>query len=287
MTEKKQFPIPAADGLKYQDAGSWAETKYRLIALYDKLFSSGMKYKWDKRVYIDLYAGAGIASIKETGQLVYGSPLLALLTDDPFDKYIFCEADEEKLNALEQRTKKLSPNADVTFIRGDCNEHISEILKAIPAASSTCKVLSLCFVDPNDLGIKFGTIQALSAKFMDFLVLLALNMDANRNYSNYLNPVSSKVAEFLCDDDWRTKWQASQSLVQRPPRFPDFLAERFAERMKDLKYLQSPRMKEVRLKVGHKNVLLYHLAIFSKNERAYSFWDEVLKYSTDQMGLDF
>jgi hypothetical protein len=47
------------DGLPCPDVGSWAETKYRLLALYDELFWTGMKYKWDQRVYIDLYAGAG------------------------------------------------------------------------------------------------------------------------------------------------------------------------------------------------------------------------------------
>ncbi len=49
------------DGLPCPDVGSWAETKYRLLGLYDELFSTGMKYKWDQRVYIDLYAGADAA----------------------------------------------------------------------------------------------------------------------------------------------------------------------------------------------------------------------------------
>jgi len=38
------------DGLITPDVGSWAETKYRLLALYDQLFSTGMKNKWDQRV---------------------------------------------------------------------------------------------------------------------------------------------------------------------------------------------------------------------------------------------
>ena len=54
------------DGLPCPVVGSWAETKYRLLALYDELFSMGMKYKWDQRVYIDLYAGAGYARVKGT-----------------------------------------------------------------------------------------------------------------------------------------------------------------------------------------------------------------------------
>jgi hypothetical protein len=31
-----------------------------------------------------------------------------------------------------------------------------------------------------------------------------------------------------------------------------------------------------------KNLPFYYLALFSRNETAYKFWNEVLKYSTDQ-----
>ena len=43
------------DGLICPEIGAWSEDKYRLIALYDGLFATGMKGKWDMRVYIDLY----------------------------------------------------------------------------------------------------------------------------------------------------------------------------------------------------------------------------------------
>ena len=50
----------------------WAEDKYRLLAFYDELFSSGMKKKWDQRVYIDLYAGAGFSHIQGTRRVSEG-----------------------------------------------------------------------------------------------------------------------------------------------------------------------------------------------------------------------
>ncbi len=43
-------------------------------------------------------------------------------------------------------------------------------------------------------------------------------------------------------------------------------------------------MKQVRSDV--KNLPLYHLALFSRHELAYEYWDEVLKYSTPQLRLD-
>jgi three-Cys-motif partner protein len=271
---------PIDDGFVIPEVGGWAETKYRLLSLYDTLFSSGMRHKWDKRIYIDLYAGAGINRIRGTQRLVYGSPLLALQVNHPFDKYIFCEKHRQNIDALRTRTKKLSADADVHFIEGDCNAKVSEILSAIPQASQQSTVLSLCLVDPYNLGIKFDTIARLGQRFTDFLVLLALYMDANRNYSTYIKETSTKVGDLLGDTTWRSRWLKAQfSSVS----FPRFVADEYAKRMSELGYLPTPRMKEVRS--FEKNLPLYHLAIFSRHSRAYEFWGEVLKYSTDQLGM--
>src|SRR5260370_15389183 len=44
------------DGLIAPDVGAWAEEKHRLLSLYSTLFSSGMKAKWSRRIYVQLYA---------------------------------------------------------------------------------------------------------------------------------------------------------------------------------------------------------------------------------------
>ncbi len=69
------------DGLIAPDVRGWAETKYRLLALYNELFSVGMKNKWDQRVYIDLYAGAGHSHIQGTRKYLKGSPNFATVLD--------------------------------------------------------------------------------------------------------------------------------------------------------------------------------------------------------------
>ena len=178
----------------------------------------------------------------------------------------------------------MAPSADVTYIAGDCNTKVDEILKAIPRGSTELKVLGLCLVDPYDLGIKFETLRMLSKRFIDFLCLLALNMDARRNYQRYMEPDSKKVDEFLGSSDWRRRWETAQaSRVE----FPQFLAMEFAKVMDTLGYIPPPpyTMKEVRS--DEKNLPLYHLALFSRSHRAYDFWGEVLKYSTDQTAFSF
>ncbi len=60
-----------------------------------------------------------------------------------------------------------------------------------------------------------------------------------------------------------------------------------ANRMEGIGYLSVPfhKMKQIRSDV--RNLPLYHLALFSKHQRAFDFWDEVLKYSTDQTSFNY
>ena len=270
------------DGLPCPPVGRWTEQKHSLVSLYAKLFSTGMKDKWDERVYIELYAGAGYSKVRDTGRIIAGSPVQAVSLEHPFDKYVFCEEDPQSLEALRTRIRRLAPSASSDFVLGDCNKQVDSILEKVPIGSRDHHVLSLCFVDPYDIGIKFETLRRLSNRYVDFLILLALYMDANRNYEHYIRDESSKVDQFLGSKEWRQKWEIAK---WDAVRFPRFLAEQFTASMADLGYIAPPfyTMKEVKLQ--EKNLPLYHLALFSRHERAYQYWDQVLKYSTDQQSF--
>jgi hypothetical protein len=57
--------------------------------------------------------------------------------------------------------------------------------------------------------------------------------------------------------------------------------------MESLRYLRQElhRMKLVRS--DEKNLPLYYLALFSRHETAYDFWEDVLKYSDDQTAFSW
>jgi hypothetical protein len=119
---------------------------------------------------------------------------------------------------------------------------------------------------------------------VDFLMLLALYMDANRNLSHYLDSANHKIDDFVGLRDWRQRW-ATDTLSGKP-LFPQFLAEIYSRQMETLNYLPLPfyRMKQIRS--DEKNLPLYRLALFSRHELAYKYWDDVLKYSTSQMKFE-
>jgi three-Cys-motif partner protein len=270
---------PSNDKLACPEVGAWTEDKHRLVSLYSTLFSKGMKAKWGKRVYVELYAGAGYSRIRGTRKVILGSPLRALAAEQPFDKYVFCEEIPKNLEALKTRVKRHFPGANVSYVQGNCDERVSDILADIPQGSKHNTVLTLCFADPFDIGLKFGTIKALSIRFVDFMVLLAVYSDANRAYKRYLMEDAIKVDEFLGSTTWRDRWRIAE---ENGVLFPKFLANEFAASMETLGYLPTPihRMKKVRS--DEKNLPLYYIALFSRHQLAHDFWDDALKYGTDQ-----
>lgn len=275
-------PYVEDDGLATPEVGGWAIDKYRLLALYAELFSTGMKNKWERRVYVDLYAGAGHSRVYGTNKVLKGSPLIALTVPDAFDKYIFCEERPDLLAALRARVERLRPGADAAFISGNCDSEVDRIVALIPAGAAGRTVLSLCVVDPFDFGVRFETLRRLSAVYIDFVVLLAIGMDANRNYDHYVDGDSTKIDEALGNSEWRDRWKAAGT---KRRDFRRFLAEEFSRSMATLGYLKTPvdRMKLVRS--VEKNLPLYYIALFSRHPTAFKLWDQVLTYGTKQRSL--
>jgi three-Cys-motif partner protein len=260
------------DGLPYNDVGPWTEEKHRLVAYYSAQFSGAMKDKFQKRVYIELYAGAGYSQIRGTNRIISGSPINALTLKQPFDKYIFSEEDADKRAALETRVRRHAPaSAEIKFIPGDCDSCVSEIAAAIPPHSKTSKVLTLCFVDPNDIGIKYATLRTLGAsRMMDFIVLLALYMDAQRAEQHYVrNP--SKIAELLGTELWLARWHEAKN---KGVDFPHFLAEQFIASMADMEYIPPPFYSMRKIFFYEKNRPLYAVGLFSRHPLAYKLWDD-------------
>jgi three-Cys-motif partner protein len=135
------------DGNSVPEVRAWSLEKYKLVGSYCDIFTSGMKGKWDQLVYIDLFAGAGYATIQETGKTYMSSSLIAMSIPIPFTKYILCEADPIRFSALSKRVKAHFSHLDVTLLNGDSNQIVDKISKAIPVYSKGNTLLPFSFVD--------------------------------------------------------------------------------------------------------------------------------------------
>jgi len=272
------------DNLPILPIGPWAEDKLRVLSNYCNMFTSSMAGKWGGVNYIDLFAGPGLGRIEGTNRIVKGSPLLALSTKVSFDSLVFCEKLPEFSDALSIRCQRIKPDANAQVLRGDCNVLISDVISAASQLRAGSKALTFCFVDPFSLRLEFETIRSLVGRIgkIDFLFLLALDMDGRRNERVYVDAVSPIVDSLLADKGWRDKWESAKRLGTR---FQSFVASSFAEQMFELGYYMPPEWVMMEFKDQARNVPLYHLAFFSKNPLGYKFWNECRKYGRGQQSL--
>ncbi len=271
------------DGLFIPEVREWSLEKYKLLGGYCDIFTNGMKNKWDQLVYIDLFAGAGYAKIKETGKIYLNSAAIAMSVDFPFTKYILCEKDEKRFNALSERVKRDFKDLNVVLIKGDSNENVLQLINEIPKYSKSNTLLPFCFVDPFSLNLNFETIKSLSNGLMDFLILQALHMDGNRNLEVYIKEENNKIAKYLGIQNWRELFE--KNLSEYNQNFVKFLADQYQKQMGLLKYLPTKHMHQIRS--NQKNLPLYYLAFYSKHPRGVDFFKKAEKYVTSQYKLDF
>lgn len=287
MTHKKRkrdyFITVPADGLPANPIGPWAEDKYRYVGMYAEMFSTGMKYKWDRRVYLDLFSGPGYSALREKDRVVLGSPMIALSLPDPFDAYVFADENPGHLEALKIRAERLERSHDASYIPGDANAVIGKILEKVPGAAGE-RTLSFCFLDPYKLNIHFDTVRRIAAdRAVDFLILLALYIDANRNVQWYEKDDNPTIDLLLGDETWRERWRPA---ANRNESIVTFLAREYASRMASIRYLPMALEDMVKVRTYDKRLPLYYLAFLSRDKTGLKFWREVLKYANDQLALE-
>ncbi len=260
------------------EVGQWAERKHRLVSLYAEMFSTSMRNKWDHRVYVDLFTGAGCARIKGTQRTVLTSPLLAMSVPHPFTKYVLCDIDERCIEAVRARSAKRFPDLSVRCIQGDSNENAEAVLAEIRSSGKGSGLLAFCVVDPFRIAnLSFETIRKLSVIRADFLVLIPSHMDANRQRV-YEDPSNTRIADFTGSVDWRERYSGSVG------DFGTFVVSEFGRSMEQLGF-KNPQGNEVLITVPGTSQKLYYLAFYSRSDLANKFWREAQKYSHEQLDL--
>lgn len=244
-----------------------------------------MKRKWDQRIYIDPFCGE--RSRENRGNKSNSFSVASPCDRDSgrFTRYVFCEKNAEKMEALRTRISRDYQEVDARFVADDANTSIEEILGHFPTPSRETRTLAFCFVDPYSLGnLKFETIRGLSSRHMDFLILIPTEMDANRNMLRYCQPNNRTLDIFFGTEEWRITWKESEL---KGERFWGFILRFYAEQMQRLRYLDQAAEQAELIRSMEKNLPLYRLALFSRNKLGGQFWSEVRKYANPQTSFPF
>ncbi|MBX3388345.1 MAG: three-Cys-motif partner protein TcmP [Phycisphaeraceae bacterium] len=203
------MPIVAADdGLALPEVGPWSKRKYHFLSRYISAFTVAMRNKWPELHYIDLFAGAGFARIRDTSEIVLGSPMLAAATLTPFTRIHVCERDAANLKALKTRLGRAQLTNPARIVPGDANAVIHDLVAQVPQQGALC----LTFADPFGLHLDFATVEVIANLNGDLVLLFADNMDALRNWAAYYksNP-QSNLDRFMGEGGWRDLLEKSPS----------------------------------------------------------------------------
>ncbi len=266
---------PLDDGLVIPEIGHWGLRKYHFLSRYLDQFTKSMREKWPSIHYVDLFAGAGLARIRTTGDIVRTSGLIAATLTYPFTRLHLCEANEQNCLALKTRLSRVAPSIAADIHHGDANTLADRVARALPAGS-----LSVVFADPFGLHLDFETVKCFAQRKCDLIVLLADNMDALRNWATYYrdNPNSS-LDKFMGEPGWRDALSAS-----RPEQQAVALRSRYEKRLESLGYSH----------FGHarfqnsKGADIYSLVYASRHPLGLKFWKNTVAVDEGgQRSFDF
>ncbi len=266
-------PDPLPDGHPVQCVGAWALDKHHYVGRYIGATRAARKKFLPPAgsggaAYIDLFAGPGRARINDTGQVVDGSPLLALAhTEAPFTQLVLCDLDADNVAALQARTS--GGATEVSVFRGDANRDISKITAAIPRYG-----LNVALVDPfRPSDLKWSTIAEL-AKFerMDLIVNFGTGF-IRRNLFEETKPEYGKVIDAMLPPGfpWRDRVRSLQDAAK--------LIDCFREALGGLGYDQS-RVRHIEIR-NKTNTVMYHLVFASKKGLGTQIWNSIAKSPPD------
>ena len=215
------MPDDPSQDVKLDELGPWSRCKHAILhdymTEYAKILAGQSRFKL---VYIDAFCGAGVAVTKDTGELISGSPLLALNIRPKFHHYHFIDTDGRKTDELK---RQVGNETNVTVHRGDCNE---VLLNLLPTLTYEGYWRAVCFLDPYGLHLDWKVME-LAGKmktteiFLNFPIL-----DMNRNVlrkdqSKTRSDQAARMTAFWGDESWReaafsTKGRCSRRSQTRP-----------------------------------------------------------------------
>jgi len=257
--------VRARDGLVARQVGIWSAEKLTVVGRYMGIFSNSMKNRWTGLTHVELYSGPGRCVVEETGVEIHGSPLLALGTKNPFDRIVCVEADPVAYEALQRRVAGHPRGHTARLILGDCNGVIDEVLAEIPE-----RHLALVFSDPEGVkGFEFATLERLTERNTDFILLFPQNMAINRNRDKWLKSPDETPLDRPLGPDWRQH--------QEPE------VRQFMERMQGLGYFVEGSGINFSNSKGFR---LYYLLFASRSSTGIKFWKKITERPPDsQMRL--
>jgi three-Cys-motif partner protein len=189
---------------EYDVIGPGSEVKLDILREYASAYSKILTANKFHHLYIDAYAAGGSHVSRTTGEIVPGSPLIALATEPPFREYHFIDADPTRVDQLRRYTANRS---DVHVHAGDCNEIL--LRDVFPRTRYEDRRRSLCLLDPYNIDLRWEVIATAGRMktievFVNFM-LMDMNMNVLLRDPAKAEPGQvERMDRFWGDGSWRS-----------------------------------------------------------------------------------
>lgn len=292
--DPSQLPRPLDDGRLLHSSKPHSCEKLFYWSRVLQEFARLTKNIWaGKRCCLDLFASCGIYRDADTGELGWGSPLLALHAIDPFDVYVFAEKTPERAAVLADRVAGSGlvrelvridlADSDVmraaaTFkaidtvrgpkcavITGDANQAVPAVKLMLPGLPGRRIVLTM--LDPYGVSFDWDRFAALTLhERLDVLLLFPEDVDLERNWR-----LAQRIDQYMppgCD------WQTAVANARNRGRV---FRELYEQGIRDQLGLKVGVPKAIR---AH-NREIYKLLYASPHERGLAVWDHARREHPD------
>ncbi len=277
--------------IEYDEIGIWSEVKLAIVREYASAYAKILDAKRRESIhslkwlYIDAFAGPGVHLSKRTGEMVDGSPLIALKTTPPFSEYHFIDADPAR---AEQLRGISGPRDDVHIYSEDCNDVL--LRDVFPRAKYNDYRRALCLLDPYNINLKWEVIEAAGRMgsievFLNFMI-----MDINRNVlrKNPDKVIQSKVEQLTRlwgDETWiDAAYDTRGNLFGDPEKVSNEQFEAaWRERLKTkagFKFVSKPMPMKTKT-----NSVIYYLYFASQKPVAAGIVDDIFNKYRKRQGL--
>jgi three-Cys-motif partner protein len=265
------------DMLPISDVGEWALEKHDRLRRYVDI-TRGVRKQFVLRAgatYIDLFSGPGRSRIRETGQLIDGSPVVAtskaLEGGAPFTKVFIADVDAMYVDAA---VKRLADRGIVSQpFTGEAEETVRQIVPQLDPYA-----LHFAFLDPFNLDALPFTVLERLAKLnrMDILIHVSA-LDLQRNLRRYLAESGGPL------DRVAPGWRDTVDPRDRDEKIRVRFLDHWLSLIRGLDMAPS---QGIELVSGRKSQRLYWLVLVSRHAKASELWEKI-RNVTPQGRLNF
>jgi three-Cys-motif partner protein len=278
--------------VEYDEIGIWSEVKLAIIKKYASAYARIMDAQRRNKIptlrwlYIDAYAGPGYHISKTSGELVEGSPLIALNTSPPFHEYHFIDTEVRRAAQLRELAGRRN---DVFVYAEDCNKVL--LREVFPRAKYEDYRRALCLLDLYNINLTWNVIETAGKMgsvdvFMNLMVMDINRNAMRRNPDKSLRSKMDQLTRLWDDESWK---EAGYTTVET--LFGDDFkkvsnekfAEAFRERLKQkagFKFVPAP----MPMKTKSRSTI-YYLYFASKKAVAADIVNDIFNKYRKKQGL--